>query len=150
MAWPSCGFFSCVRFDIRRWSERIFLGSFRERFSLPMLIFTAPVSVSKEDWHWIRWQKTLLCTHRSQWNETHLFPHFILHLCFPSTAGTTDVEMKDHLVGAQGYQRFPLFKPVFGQSIALRAASADRASVLTCLVTAFPMPATSHFPKNFC
>ena len=41
----------------------------------------------------------------------------------PSRWGTIDTEIKDPLVGAQGYQRFSVSKPVLGQSIALHAGS---------------------------
>ena len=37
-------------------------------------------------------------------------------------------KLRTPLVGAQGYQRFLLSKPVVGQNIALHAAPADRAS----------------------
>ena len=52
--------------------------------------------------------------------------------------GTADAEIKapthPPLVGAMGYQRFPLSKPVAGQNTALHALPADRAS--TYLVSA--------------
>ena len=44
------------------------------------------------------------------------------------------------LVGAQGYQRLPLFKPVEGRNTVLRAEPAYRAS--TYLVSAFPTHST--------
>ena len=50
-----------------------------------------------------------------------------------------------HLVGAQGYQRFPLSKPVIGQTIALHAVCAYRAS--TYLVSAFPAHSISCSPN---
>ena len=60
---------------------------------------------------------------------------------------SADAEIKGlPLVGAQGYQRFPLSKPVVGQNIALGAVPAYRASVVY-LVSAFP--AELHFSPNF-
>ena len=44
-------------------------------------------------------------------------------------------------VGAQGYQTFPLYKPVVGRNIALRAVPAYRAS--TYLVSVSPAHSTS-------
>ena len=41
-------------------------------------------------------------------------------------------KLKDPLVGAQGYQRFPLSKPVIGQIIALGTVPVHRASIPTC------------------
>ena len=49
-------------------------------------------------------------------------------------------------MGAQGYQRFLLSKPVVGQKIALHAAPADRASIY--LVPAFLIHSSS-FSLNF-
>ena len=45
------------------------------------------------------------------------------------------------LVGAQGYQRFPLSMPGVGRDIAWHAAPADRA--FSCLVSALPIHSTS-------
>ena len=46
--------------------------------------------------------------------------------------GIADAEINNPaLVRAQGYQRFPLHKPVVGQNIVLHAVPADRASLLT-------------------
>ena len=42
--------------------------------------------------------------------------------------GTSDAEIKDPLVEAQGYQGFPLSKPAVGQNIALDAVPAYGAS----------------------
>ena len=55
-------------------------------------------------------------------------------------------KLKVHLVGAQGYQKFPLSKPVVGQSIALDAVPARRASI-HALVSAFPAHSTSFSQK---
>ena len=59
-----------------------------------------------------------------------------------------DAEIKDPpppLVGAQGYRRFLLSKPVLEQDITVHAASADSASEY--LVSAFPIHSSS-FPPN--
>ena len=53
-------------------------------------------------------------------------------------------KLKSPLVGAQGYKRFTLSKPV-GQHIDLHAAPADSAS--TYLVSAFPIHSTSFVPN---
>ena len=50
------------------------------------------------------------------------------------------------LVGAQGYQMFPLFKPVVGLNIALHAVPAYRAS--TYLISTFPAHSTSFSPNG--
>ena len=65
----------------------------------------------------------------------------------PLRWGTMDAEIKaplPHLVGAQGYQKFCLSKPVVGRNIAFHAVY--RAS--TYLISAFPAHSTS-FPPNF-
>ena len=71
----------------------------------------------------------------------------------PSTPrwGTADEEIyplpsSSPLVGARGYQRFPLSKSVVAPNLALHAVPAYRAS--TYLVSAFPAHSTS-FPPDF-
>ena len=60
----------------------------------------------------------------------------------PSTAGVPRMQkFGAHLVGAQGYQRFPLSKSMVGQNIAVHAVPAYMAS--TYLVSAFPAHSTS-------
>ena len=54
-------------------------------------------------------------------------------------------KLRAPLVGAQGYQGFPLSKPVVGPNIALNAAPAYRA--YTYLVSAFPAHSTSCSPN---
>ena len=49
------------------------------------------------------------------------------------------------LVGAHGYQRFPLSKPAVGKNIALHALSAYRVS--TYLISAYPTRSTSFSPN---
>ena len=56
-----------------------------------------------------------------------------------------DAEIKGPLVGAQGYQRFPLSKPAVGWNVGLHAVPVYRAS--TYLVSAFPAHSTYI---NFC
>ena len=72
----------------------------------------------------------------------------------PGWGRITDIESKPpplshpptySLVGAQGYQRFPLSKPGVGQNIALHDAPADRTS--TCFVSAFQIHLTSFLAK---
>ena len=53
-------------------------------------------------------------------------------------------KLRADLVGAQGYQRLPLSKPVVGRNVVVHAVPAYRAS--TYLVTAFPAHPL-HFPK---
>ena len=60
---------------------------------------------------------------------------------------TADAEIKGPLVGTQGYQRFPISKPVVGHSVALRAVSVYMTS--TYLVSAFPAHSTSFHPNFF-
>ena len=48
--------------------------------------------------------------------------------------GTVDAEMKVPLVGAHGYQWFPLVKPGVGQDIALSALRADKTSSSYCQI----------------
>ena len=50
-------------------------------------------------------------------------------------------KLRAPLVGAQGYQKFPLSKPVVGQNIALHVVPAYWVS--TYLVSAFPAHSTS-------
>ena len=61
--------------------------------------------------------------------------------------GTADANIKPPtpLVGAQGYQRFHLSKPVVGQNTALHAVPAYRAS--TYLVSAYPAHSTLFSPN---
>ena len=48
--------------------------------------------------------------------------------------GTADAEAKGpSLMGVQGYQRFPLSKPVVGQNVALNAVPALSVSLCVCL-----------------
>ena len=60
----------------------------------------------------------------------------------PMRWGTTDAKSKG--LPAQGYQRFPLSKPVVGLNIASHAVPAYRAS--TYLVSVFPAHSTSFSP----
>ena len=55
--------------------------------------------------------------------------------------------LRSSLVGAQGYQKFPLSKPGAGQSIALHAVPADMMGTFADLVSAFPMHSSLFFPK---
>ena len=56
-------------------------------------------------------------------------------------------KLKASVVGAQGYQRFPLSKPVAGQNMAVGAVPAYRASIITYLVSTFPSHSTSFSPN---
>ena len=60
--------------------------------------------------------------------------------------GTADAEIKSPLVGAQGYQRFPLSKPVYvvGQTLALNVVPA----YLAYAFHAHSTSSSSNFSKS--
>ena len=90
------------------------------------------------------WEQQLLVAahlcvrHNPIWFSAHAFLH-----PYPPRS-TEDAEIKALPVGAQGYEKFQLSKPVVGQNIALHAVPADRANYL---VSALPIDSTS-FPPN--
>ena len=47
-------------------------------------------------------------------HHVSLFFFFFFNLYLQPQWGTADAEIKNPLVGAKGYQRFPLFKPGVG------------------------------------
>ena len=59
--------------------------------------------------------------------------------------GTVDAEIKDPLVGVQGYQSFLLSKHVVGQNIAFHAAPADSVSSSNYNVPSFCLPDSFKF-----
>ena len=63
---------------------------------------------------------------------------------FPPPGGVPRMHKLRELVGAQGYQRFPLSKHAVGQNIAVHAVPAYRAS--TYLVSAFLAHSTLFYP----
>ena len=56
----------------------------------------------------------------------------------------TSLKLPFFSVGAQGYQRCPVFKPGVGQNIALHAVPADRTSFKLFF---FPLPNFSHYKQ---
>ena len=90
-------------------------------------------------WLWLgnTWPAELLKVHVLWW-------------LYPSCGGVTWMQnLKVSLVGAQGYQRFPLSKPVLGQNIGLDAVPAYRAYIQlhTYLVSAFTAHSTRFSPN---
>ena len=76
----------------------------------------------------------------------------VVHICAPTPTppprlGTVDAEIEPPppMLGAQGYQMFPISKTVVGPNIAVYAAPTYKA--YTYLVSAFPAHSTSFSPN---